>query len=787
MTAAVPPRDELALRYLDALCVDPYPVQSDALEAWFESEQGLLLCTPTGTGKTLVAEAALFEGLVTGRRVYYTTPLIALCEQKFRDLRHAAVRWGFSADQVGLVTGNRQVNPEAPLLVVVAEVLLNRLLQQEHFDFSGVAAVVMDEFHSFNDPDRGVVWELSLGLLPETCRLLLLSATVGNASEFLGWLRTSHDRRLRLIQSTERRVPLTHHWIGDRLLPELVEEMAAAEEPHKKTPALIFCFHREGCWSTAEQLKGRRLIDEKQKRELAREVKRFDWDRGGGRKLKPLLLRGVGVHHAGLLPRYKRIVEDLFVRRLLTVVVCTETLAAGINLPARSVVLTELIKGPPGKKRLLAATAAHQMFGRAGRPQFDDRGNVYALAHEDDVRILKFQERLDAIPEQTGDPGLIQARKKLKKKMPSRSPRKQYWNQKQFERVIATPPAGLASRGSLPWRLLAHLLSHSPEVDRLREFVSRRLLNASRLKVALRELDAMLLTLWAGGFVTLDPPPPNRSDPEGESPETTSRGGLGALLIEAAGGQWRGDQEAVEKKMGPSEYQPRRAVATEKLDVLLKFRSIDPLYGSFLMDHLGLADSLERIQALESVLELPGAFASLVRVPGPERVPQGPLALQWLHPELLQRGLATAEELAPEPEPDAFGRRRWPLPLAEKLKQLFLTEFPRTGRLRINAVWAVGAVLEFGGDFGKVVDSLGLARQEGVLFRHLLRFLLLLQELEEMPPRDSDPQEWSQQLIEWRRRLTETCREVDLQSTDQFFEDSMDGDPLMADGAGGAW
>ena len=218
--------------------------------------------------------------------------------------------------------------------------------------------------------------------------------------------------------------------------------------------------------------------------------------------------------------------------------------------------------------------------------------------------------------------------------------------------------------------------------------------------------------------------------------------------------------------------------------MLLKFRSIHPLYGVFLIEHLALADPNERIQALESVLELPGAFVSLVRVPGPERVPQGPLALQWLHPKMLKRGLATAEELAPEPEPDAFGRRRWPLPLAEKLQQVFSAEYPRSGRLRINAVWAVGAVLELGGDFGKVVDMLGLARQEGVLFRHLLRFLLLLQELAELPLRDADPHEWSTQLAEWGRSLTETCREVDLQSTDQFLEDSGKSGPLMADGAG---
>lgn len=778
-------RDELAARYFEQLPYPPYQVQEEALLAWFTTEQGVLVCAPTGMGKTLIAEAALFEALHTGRTAYYTTPLIALTEQKFAEMQAAALRWGFSHDDVGLVTGNRRVNPAARILVVVAEILLNRLLHPAAFDFSGVSAVVMDEFHSFNDPERGVVWELSLGLLPPQARLLLLSATVGNSAEFISWLARAHNRKLDLVQGTQRKVPLTYEWVGDLLLNEQLERMAEGTEEVRRTPALVFCFNREECWSVAEQLKGKQMLASGQQARLAAELAAHDWSQGAGPKLKQVLLRGVGVHHAGLLPKYRRIVEYLFQHKLLSVCVCTETLSAGINLPARSVVLPNLMKGPPGKKKIIEPSAAHQMFGRAGRPQFDTQGYVFALAHEDDVKILRWREKYDAIPEDTKDPGLLKAKKALKKKMPTRRANQQYWTAPQFEKLRAAPPANLASRGHLPWRMLAYLLEASPEIEPLRRLVGKRLLDNKQLELGQRELDKMLLTLWKGGFVKLEPEPPPPATTE-EPPATAASAAAPAEKQPVVLKTWLGTigEAPSVNKPEPPPYQAIRAIPTQELARLALLRGVNPLYGVFLSNQLGIADWSERLQAFESVLELPKSVGFFVHVPSPHELPPGPLATTRLDSQLLTLGLATAQQLGGESprigaeyveeddDPWDDGERKWVLKLADKLRLLFDFQFPGVHDLTTHPVWAAGEFLEFGCDFNKYVTSKGLQKQEGIVFRHILRLILLLAEFEPLAPPEVSPEQWRAELQDLAARFTEGCRRVDPTSTDKALEEA---------------
>jgi superfamily II DNA/RNA helicase len=735
----MPSRSDLADLYLAQLPYQPYPVQEEALLAWFTAEQGVLVSAPTGTGKTLIAQAALFEALHTGSMAYYTTPLIALTEQKFREMQAAAVRWGFRATDVGLVTGNRRINPDARILIVVAEILLNRLLHTEAFDFSKVTAVAMDEFHSFADPERGIVWELSLGLLPRYVRLLLLSATVGNANEFKIWLERHQERRLELVQSNDRRVPLTYHWVPDLFLNDHLVDMAKGDAAGRKTPALVFCFNRDECWSVAEQLKGLPLLADDQRAKLHARVNELDWSEGIGPKLRQMLHRGVGVHHAGMLPKYRRIVEELFQDKLLAIVVCTETLASGINLPARSVVLSTLVKGPFGKQRLVDASTAHQIFGRAGRPQFDDRGFVYALAPEDDVKILRWREKYDQIPETTKDPVLLKAKKALKRKKPSRRENVLYWSEAQFKQLQAAPPGRLYSKGPIPWRLLAYMLKLSPDVARVRSALRKRLMDEPRIQANQRILDHMLLTLDRAGFVTLEPRPPEPKDEDD----------------------------------GPAQppYQPMQAVPTPRLDRLLVFRTAHPLYAGFLVDQLDIADADERLQAFESVLDMPKPLLRYLRVPPPNEMPPGPLAQTRLDPELVQRGLIAAPVPAEEEDDEEEGPP-WERPptLADKLRFYFDALYPDVEDVRTQSVWCAGELLRFNGNFNLYVKSRDLVKQEGIVFRHLLRLILLLGEFAQVPPAEVDAVSWQAELRELADRLTVSCRAVDPASTEETIE-----------------
>ncbi|MFT7463732.1 MAG: hypothetical protein ACI9EF_002079 [Pseudohongiellaceae bacterium] len=723
-------RDEIVINFLDAVPFDLYPFQEEAVLAWFECKGGLLISAPTGMGKTLIAESAVFEALASGTRLYYTTPLIALTDQKFAELQELVEQWGYPRDQVGLLTGNRKENPDAPILVVVAEILLNHLLEEDR-NFDDVSAVVMDEFHYFNDRDRGVVWELSLVLMPPNVRLMLLSATVGNAVDFMIWMRDQHKRELRLVQTTERKVPLGYHWIGNRLLTDQLVEMAAGDDGVIATPALMFCFSRDGCWSMAERLKGLPLVDKERKDEIEAALADDDFSHTIGSKLRQMLIRGIGVHHAGILPRYKEIVERLFTQRLLLCVVCTETLAAGINLPARSVILHSLLKGKPGSRKLLPASAAHQMFGRAGRPQFDDQGFVYAVAHEDDVKIFKWHEKYDQLPAGSKNPGILKARKQLEKKRPKRRKTEQYWTEGQFQQLIDAGPAKLASRSMIPYRFLVHLLSHDGDLKKVRHFLARRFNSSERLASFERQLDVMVDNLAALGYLERD-------------------------------------------------LDEDRVLLSETVLDLEGYRSIDPLYGAWLARTLSQASLDEKIVAIESVLPTPFIIARRCELPWDHQ--PGPLQTEEIEPMMIAMGKVIArpdgsenkeeEDEAKKGRPFAFWEEEdeKPLTFPEMLLEAFNSKLVEPEEIEIRTQWIAGGLGD-GGDFWQFVSSRELAKNEALVLRHLLRVVLLASEFKE---KTGDP---DYEII--AQRATVASRAADPAFTDRFLTRQAEGAGLL--------
>ncbi len=713
-------RGEICGKFLDLVPFELYPVQEEALLAWFEEEGGVLVTAPTGMGKTLIAEAAVFEALHAGTRLYYTTPLIALTEQKFRELQDRAESWGFPRTEIGLITGNRRENPEAPVRVVVAEILLNHLLvTDERFD--DVSAVVMDEFHNFNDWERGIVWELSLVLLPANVRLMLLSATVGNAPEFLHWLRTEHGRSVRLVQSDERRVPLEYVWVGDKLLTEHLPTMISEDDGENRAPALVFCFNRDECWEVAERLKGLKLISANQRAEIEKLLDPEDFAKGVGPKLRQMLIRGVGVHHAGVLPKHKQAVELLFNKKLVPFVICTETLAAGINLPARSVVLSTLLKGKRGEKKLVPSSGAHQMFGRAGRPQFDTHGYVHALAHEDDIKIEKWRKKYEQIDPHSKDPGILRARKQLERKRPKRRTTEQYWSEGQFNTLIKAGPGKLASRSMIPYQVLIYLLTRTGTLHEVREFLSKRFNTPNRIEKFEEQLDSMIGNLAAFGYLT-------RAED--------------------------GDQITLDAS----------------INRLTVYRSVDPLYGAFLADTLPRSNFDEKVMALESVLPVPPVIERKVRIP--EDLPPGPLQKEALEPALISMGVVLAKAdgslvAAPDEEYEDYyeePEEERPPTFPEGLMILFQSKLAVPDEFFIQPKWVAGAAFQQGCDFYKLVGACNLAKQEGLVLRHLLRLVILAGEFYTQTE-DPDYQTIGEQA-------TRICHDVDPRYTDRFLTEA---------------
>jgi superfamily II DNA/RNA helicase len=433
----VPSASDLELSFYDKFLwgrgLEPYPVQEQAITKIFAGES-VLVTVPTGTGKTLMAKAALHAAVGKGQKAIYTTPLRALTEEKFRELSA-----DFGEENVGFATGDYKVNREAPIQVEVAEILWNRIVADKHVSPADI--VVMDEGHYFNDPERGYVWEQSIiGLDPRT-QLVVLSATVGHPERFCQWASVTRRVEMGLVESRERKVPLVHEY-REEMMIDTVRELAHSGD----VPAIIFVFGREQCFEVARLLKScRRFTTDEEKAKVDAMCDEALLPSGASRELRPLLGHGIGIHHAGILPRYKQLVEALALERLIKFVVSTETIAAGINLPARTVVFPSLRKFIKQQARLVTAAEYHQMAGRAGRPQFDDKGLAITLAPEEIVSDLK-KELKDAAKRPAYDEAKI--KKSVYNRAKSDAQRKGdiVWTPEVHAELVKGEPAELRSK-----------------------------------------------------------------------------------------------------------------------------------------------------------------------------------------------------------------------------------------------------------------------------------------------------------------------------------------------------
>jgi superfamily II RNA helicase len=402
-----------------------YPHQEEALIE-IVSGANVILSTPTGSGKSLVAMGAHFTALADGRRTFYTAPIKALVSEKFFDLCAA-----FGPSEVGMMTGDASVNAEAPIICCTAEVLANIALRDGGSASGadvGQVLIVMDEFHFYADPDRGWAWQVPLLELPRA-QFVLMSATLGDVTRFETDLTWRTGRPTAVIHSAERPVPLVFSFVLEPLHETLKELLST-----NQAPVYVVHFTQAAAIEQAQALMSVNVCSRAEKDAIADMIGNFRFSAGFGKTLSRLVRHGIGVHHAGMLPRYRRLVETLTQAGLLKVICGTDTLGVGINVPIRTVLFTALSKYDGKKTRLLQAREFHQIAGRAGRAGFDTAGRVVVQAPEHVVENEK------ALAKAGDDP---KARRKVVRKKPPEG--FVSWGKPTFERLVAADPEPLTS------------------------------------------------------------------------------------------------------------------------------------------------------------------------------------------------------------------------------------------------------------------------------------------------------------------------------------------------------
>ncbi|MEM7589495.1 MAG: DUF3516 domain-containing protein [Myxococcota bacterium] len=430
--------DSILQAFLDAMAaknLQLYPAQEEAILELMD-DKNVVLNTPTGSGKSLVALALHFWAFALGKRSFYACPIKALTSEKFFALCRE-----FTPQHVGMLTGDASINPAAPIICCTAEVLANMVLSNEQRQ--EIHCVVLDEFHYYADPERGMAWQLPLLCLPQAT-LLLMSATLGDPFELKRKLQKTSAREVAVVAHAQRPVPLDFTYC-ETPVHETLQELLA----QNKAPIYVVHFTQRECVAAAQNLTSFNLCSREQKQAIAAELSHFRFDTPFGRDMKRFASHGIGLHHAGLLPKYRLLTEKLAQQGLIKVVVGTDTLGVGVNIPIRTVLLSQLCKFDGKRVAILRAREFHQIAGRAGRKGFDEAGRVACQAPAHVIENRRAQARFAA----------GQSKKKAPKPAPAPT-RYAHWDTKTFERLIDKQPEPLRSQFTVSYFLLLTLLQN---------------------------------------------------------------------------------------------------------------------------------------------------------------------------------------------------------------------------------------------------------------------------------------------------------------------------------------
>ncbi len=422
------------LTYVKDAGLELYPAQEEAILEVFAGNH-VVLNTPTGSGKSMVALAVGFKALCDGQFAFYTAPIKALVTEKFFELCRK-----LGGKNVGMMTGDATVNRDAPILCCTAEILANLALREG--ESAQADWVVMDEFHYYADRERGVAWQLPLLTLPQA-RFLLMSATMGNPEFFVNELQKRSGQTASLVQSFERPVPLDYEY-SEKLLQDAVLSLVESG----KVPIYIVHFSQRAASEQAQTLMSLNFLSKDEKGRLKEQLSGFRFDSPFGKELARFVRHGIGVHHAGMLPKYRRLVEQLAQQGLLRIICGTDTLGVGVNVPIRTVLFTQLCKFDGENTVILSTRDFQQIAGRAGRKGFDDRGSVVVQAPEHEIENRIAKDKVSDNP------------KKLRKLRLRKPPERGYkpWNAETLEQLKQARAEPLISSFRLSHGLLLNTL-----------------------------------------------------------------------------------------------------------------------------------------------------------------------------------------------------------------------------------------------------------------------------------------------------------------------------------------